>query len=588
MSVYALRGYAVKAYSNLLGVKSIALIFLYIISAIYVISDHTMNFQNRIPILHQYLTGIVPFGFAGAVLIAHKGEVLLRQGYGLANRETGMANRPSTVFNTGSISKQFTAALIMKLVMQGKLSPHDPISNYLGGVPEDKANITLHRLLTHTAGLIDYVADDYEMVDREEMLEKVLTAPLHFPPGEAYEYSNAGYSLLAAIVEIVSERPYETFLATELLQPAGLHFTGYQAPDWSQKEVAHWYLGNTDNGTPLTKPYPSWSVMGNGEILSTLDNLYQWHIALSGDDLLSAEAKAQMYTPFLRDYAYGWRVLETDIGRLIRHNGASSLGSSAVFQRCVDEVLVIIMFFNQAAEGGDPLCVLLDDRVTEILLGGDVTIPPEAKFLPTEQLVQYAGRFVTENGDEVVTAVHAQTLTATAVGQQAINFLAFPEQPLTAYANLNEEAQRLFETAVLHDDYLPFQQALGNDAARVQRYRYLFLEAIRENNTGAVQAIVVAGTTPSMLAGMVATHVTFMGEQGRTAFYLHWKEAGVYGITPADPAFQFTMTLQATAVAQFIGYDIASDHLLQLAFVVENGRVTHLRHNSHQLPLSSS
>jgi hypothetical protein len=159
---------------------------------------------------------------------------------------------------------------------------------------------------------------------------------------------------------------------------------------------------------------------------------------------------------------------------------------------------------------------------------------------------------------------------------------------LTAYANLNEEAQRLFESAVLHDNYLPFQQALGNDGARAQRYRYLFHEAIHENNTGTVQAIVVAGTTPSMLAGMVATHVTFVGEQGRTAFYLHWKEAAVYGITPADPAFQFTMTLQATAVAQFIGYDIASDHLLQLGFVVENGRVTHLRHNSHQLPLSSS
>jgi CubicO group peptidase (beta-lactamase class C family) len=132
--------------------------------------------------------------------------------------------------------------------------------------------------------------------------------------------------VLAAIVEMVAARPYETFLQSKLLQPAGLHHTGYQAPDWRQQNVAHWYIGDKDNGTPLTKPYPSWTVMGNGEMLSNLDDLYGWHVALSGDDLLSPAAKAQMYTPFRRDYAYGWRVLDTENGRLIRHNGARRAG----------------------------------------------------------------------------------------------------------------------------------------------------------------------------------------------------------------------------------------------------------------------
>jgi CubicO group peptidase (beta-lactamase class C family) len=518
----------------------------------------------QIETLHTYLSRIVPFGFAGAALVAHQGQILLREGYGLANRERGVANTADTIFNTGSITKQFTAAAIMKLAMQGKLSPHAPISRYLHGVPADKANITLHHLLTHTAGLINYVADDYVMVDREEMLENVLTAPLHFAPGEQYEYSNAGYSLLAAIVEMVSERPYETFLQTELLQSAGLQHTGYRAPDWSRQNVAHWYVGSTDNGTPLTKPYPSWSVMGNGEMLSTLDDLYRWHVALSDDTFLSPTAKEQMYTPFLRGYAYGWRVLETELGRLIRHNGASGLGSSAVFQRFVDEDLVIILFFNQAATADQPLSALLDERVTEILLGAEVTIPPVTQRKTAAELRPFVGRFSLHSGDFVETIVVNDALTAKAVGQQAINLLAFPDEPIAAYDDLNEEAQRLFEAAVLQNDYAPFQQALGDDATRTQRYRHIFTEAINEANTGQILRITVNGTMPSHIAGAVATHVAFVGERGQIAYYLHWFEGKVHGINSALPDHQFAIPCQSTSHNQFVGYDLSRARLIEI------------------------
>ncbi|HEX6385166.1 MAG TPA: serine hydrolase domain-containing protein, partial [Anaerolineae bacterium] len=222
--------------------------------------------------LDKYLTRVTPFGFSGALLVASGGEVVLNKGYGLAIRDEDVANTAETVFSLGSITKQFTAAAIVKLEMQGRLSTADFISDYFDGVPDDKSAVTLHHLLTHTAGVINYTGEDYEMAQRDETVQKVLAAPLAFAPGARYQYSNAGYSLLAAVVELVSGQRYEQFLHDHLFRPAGMRFTGYRLPDWDQRVVAHWYTGDNDFGTPLDKPYPSWNLLGNGDMLSTTDD----------------------------------------------------------------------------------------------------------------------------------------------------------------------------------------------------------------------------------------------------------------------------------------------------------------------------
>ena len=120
--------------------------------------------------------------------------------------------------------------------------------------------------------------------------------------------------------------PYEEFLNKEVFGPAGMKFTGYRIPAWDVKTVAHWYVGQTDNGTPLEKDYPYWNLIGNGGILSTTGDMYKWHQALMGNEVLSEEARAKLYTPYLDDYAYGWDVLDTDRGTLIQHDGAEHAG----------------------------------------------------------------------------------------------------------------------------------------------------------------------------------------------------------------------------------------------------------------------
>ncbi len=152
----------------------------------------------------------------------------------------GVPLRTDSVYDLGSITKQFTAAAILTLEMQGKLAVTDLASKYLDGVPADKSAITLHHLLTHSSGLeSDFSPSDYDPVGREEYVGRALQSTLLFAPGGGYEYSNAGYSLLAAIVEKVSGQPYEIYLTERVLKPAGMRETGYKLPTWVPDRVAH-------------------------------------------------------------------------------------------------------------------------------------------------------------------------------------------------------------------------------------------------------------------------------------------------------------------------------------------------------------
>ncbi|MFN2227558.1 MAG: serine hydrolase domain-containing protein, partial [Anaerolineae bacterium] len=398
----------------------------------------------------RLLGRITPFGFAGAILVAHGDDVLLRQGYGLADRTNGAPNTAETVFCLGSITKQFTAAAVMALAQDGKLDPDDPLAHYLDGVPADKAGITLHHLLTHTAGVRNYTGPDYEPASREEMIARVMEAPLLFEPGSQYEYSNAGYSLLAAVVEIVAGQPFEAFLYERLLRPAGLEQTGYARPDWSGQTVARWYVGDVDNGQALEKPYPSWNIVGNGEMLSTLDDVFRWHQALLGDELLHAATKRRMYTPFLRDYAYGWRVQDTPYGRLISHNGASDLGSSALLRRYVDAGLALVLFCNQAY-GDVPMILPLQDKLEDLLAGDEVPLPPEVAPAARADLAPYAGEHDLAGGGHLSLALAGDVLMLHAQDQRAINRLVFPDLPPEAHEALNAEHARVF-TAALDGD----------------------------------------------------------------------------------------------------------------------------------------
>ena len=309
--------------------------------------------------LTRYLDALESRGFSGSVLVDLNGAIAISHGYGYANKEHHLSNTPGTVFDIGSITKQFTSAAILTLDMQGKLRVEDSIGVYFPGVPKDKAGITLHQLLRHASGLPSNIGRDYERITRDAFVDSVFRTPLRFAPGTRFSYSNIGYSLLAMIVEKASGQPYEEYLYTHLWKPAGMEWTGYRRPDFSPDAVATGY--NRDGevwGKPTEKPWdtdaPFWHLKGNGGVLSTTGDLLRWHHALLGTAILSEQAKVKYFHPELRTdespdsyYAYGWDVHRTPRGTyVIQHNGANGF-FYADFSRYTDEGVAIIALMNQ-------------------------------------------------------------------------------------------------------------------------------------------------------------------------------------------------------------------------------------------------
>ena len=304
--------------------------------------------------LDALMTGFAGEGYSGAALVVRNGEVVLRKGYGLADRERGIPNTPSTLFHVASVGKIFTAASILKLEMEGRLATSDPIGKYLGAFPGEKNAATIHQLLTHTAGLsVDSSAPgsttklDYG--SRAAFVESMKDAPIESKPGEKYRYSSAGYVLLAAIVEVVSGQPFERYLRENLFGPAGLTSTAYP---WERKpddpRVAVGYVGST---LAELKPTPRvadvWGNRGPGHLVTTVEDLYSWIRALRDDRVLSREARAKMFTSYTaNNEGYGWHVEKTPRKTTMVRRGGGRPDFESEVRWYTDEDAVIVFTVN--------------------------------------------------------------------------------------------------------------------------------------------------------------------------------------------------------------------------------------------------
>ncbi|MFN3300514.1 MULTISPECIES: serine hydrolase [Flavobacterium] len=310
--------------------------------------------------IDRYLSALESVGFSGSVLVEINGKKVIAKGYGFCDAETQITNSPKTIFDIGSITKQFTAAAILKLEMQGKLSTNDKISKFFDKIPSDKQQITIHDLLRHQSGLISNVGRDFEKISEKEFLENVFNSELLFPVGTNFSYSNIGYSLLAMIIEKTSNKSYETYLYENLWKPSQMKMTGYTRPSYDKNYIAVGY--ENDNkvwGKPTEKEWdtvsPYWHLKGNGGILSTTEDLYKWHKCLLSEKILSNDAKQKLYHPKLRPeetensyYAYGWDVSKTNRNTTqVWHNGTNRI-FYADFLRFIDEKVTFIMLSNKS------------------------------------------------------------------------------------------------------------------------------------------------------------------------------------------------------------------------------------------------
>ncbi len=521
--------------------------------------------------IDDYLTRLVPHGFSGAVLVAADGKVVLKKAYGFANRATNQPYTVDMVSCIGSVSKQFTGAAIVKLEMMGKLKTSDPISKYLPGVPADKQGITIHHLLTHTAGFSgDQGGSDEEPIERDTLVARVLAQPLVSKPGEQFEYSNEGYSLAGAIIERVSGQGYEAFLREHLFLPADMAETGYQLPNWPMTKLP---MGYGPQGGEWGRVYkngwlpdgPGWWLRANGGIHSSLDDLYRWHLALESTKVLSADALKQYlngHAPAMGGemYAYGWGVQKTRRGStVVTHNGGNGFFFTD-FRRYVDEKVVIIAMSNQPVIPATQLA----PRQLEALYFNDavVVIPPTGVTVSKAQRDAIAGTYQSPSGPFTVRATETG-LEVEAADPTLFGTLGALNAPGGRFADLEKRTLPIVEAAA-KGDFGPMIEAFrleepGREPV-VRANQTRFWQEWRDQY-GAFERVELLGT--GNVQGDPAVTVRLKFARGGPVLQYIWGPRRLAGFR-AVPVTPVSLTADSPQVWTFYSYRLPQ--LVRLTF----------------------
>jgi CubicO group peptidase (beta-lactamase class C family) len=347
--------------------------------------------KGIIPHIEEYINAAMRHDqFSGSILIAKDGVPILSKGYGMANYELSVPNTPQTVFRIASLTKQFTALAIMQLQERGKLSVNDSICKYLDKCPSAWQPVTIHHLLTHTSGIPNMSSlpdwDEKHSIQPyspTETLDLVRNLPLQFVPGEKFKYSNSGYDALGLILEKISGMPFEQFLQDNIFTPTQMKNTGRINPRHIVKNRAsgyYWSLGAFVNAPyeNLLLPYSS------GSLESTTGDLLLWDKALYTNKLLSEKSLNAVFTPFKKNYGYGWEITQKFNRTFIGHSGSLN-GFSTYLLRVPSERVTVIVLSNSDETSATKMAY----NLAAIVFGEEYKLPtPQIREILTDALLQ--------------------------------------------------------------------------------------------------------------------------------------------------------------------------------------------------------
>ena len=349
-------------------------IFLGIFALIAILN--TATGQTKIEKIDELISACAEYGkFNGSVLVAEHGEIIYKKGFGFANMEWDIPNQPDTKFRLASVTKQFTAMLIVQLVAENKLQLDVPITTYLPDYPKINGDrITIHHLLTHTSGTPNYTSfPNYRDMMRNpyspaEIVDSFADSTLEFTPGEKFNYSNSGYVLLGAIIEKVSGKTYEQVLQEKIFTPLKMNNSGYdhESPIIKNRASGYYRNGNyfvNANYIDMSVPYAA------GGIYSTVEDLYLWDRALYSEKLLPKKYMDLLFdkytSAFGQYYGYGWEIGKMPIGNTKEHletisHGGTINGFNTQITRIPSGQSLILLLNNT---GGAPLYDMTTDIV---------------------------------------------------------------------------------------------------------------------------------------------------------------------------------------------------------------------------------
>jgi CubicO group peptidase (beta-lactamase class C family) len=313
--------------------------------------------------------------FTGVVLVARDDHTLFRKAYGLADRDARIANTTSTPFMIMSVSKQFTAMLILRLAAAGKLRLDDPVSKYLEDWPAEWNAVEIRHLLSHSAGL-DIDTTYFWLVKHhpEYWADPATPSPAYepkppvAPPGTKYQYANVGYTLLSMIASRAGGRPFDELLRDEVLRPLALTHTLPERNGVRTPGRARGYT-RTDHGLKLAEQ-KTIDIIGAGDLVSTADDLAHFDFAFDDDRFLPASLRAEMLAPHIAanngsSMGYAWFLRTSNGGHMNQGHPGSGAGFRAFNYRLPNEHLAIVILAN-VDEQEFPWMRPLIDRIAEV------------------------------------------------------------------------------------------------------------------------------------------------------------------------------------------------------------------------------
>lgn len=507
--------------------------------------------------LDAYLRGAAGFGFDGVVAVEERGEVVLLEAYGLADRLSGAPTTVDTLYALGSLSKSYTAALVLALASDGALPLTSTVGELVDDVPEEKAAITVEQLMTHTAGL-DYhpgaEAARAATRSREALLEALLAQPAIAAPGERFAYSNVGYTVLALLCERAAGVPFEELVRARVLAPRGLHETTLRGRhDLDALPIARSWMDGAEQGTPREWPATP-DFLGAGGVVATASDVLAWLRSLEPEQF-----EPRVTVRGTSGYAAGLFTASTLRGTPVVFHAGDFMGFNVEARWYPAEERRLVFLCNVRL-GGEGLRGPVLHRVALLAAGEEVPFPPVVVALDAQRGAARAGRYRAPDGGEVDVRVAEEGLLLSTTSAGLAALLGSTPAPAAFTEN----------TAVLLDgarqgDFEPARALLH--PAVVRHETTTVLEDAWRRAEAAIGRIEAVGE-PIHVArgpdGSGGSWVRLEGERGTRMLAIGWMDGRLLGIDASaeDPSLH----LRPAGPDAFTSYDLFRDVRIDATF----------------------
>ncbi|GAA4734903.1 serine hydrolase [Flavisolibacter ginsenosidimutans] len=392
--------------------KQLLLIIITICTATNVFAQPQLN--QKIAALIEKAVGL--YRFNGSILVCKNGKIVFEKGYGYQDIQSKVNNTANTVFQVGSMTKQFTATVILKLAELKKPSLDNKISVYFPQLKRG-AEISIKNLLTHTSGLAEIFRDTLFLkenkqrpITREKLLSFFINKPLYFTPGTQYAYCNSGYVLLGLIIEKVSGKTYEQNVRDYILSPLKMTHSGFDFASLKSGQKATGYTRFSKTKNTSTLPWDSTATYSAGSLYSTAGDLYLWHKGLQNHTIISKENSAKANAPFLAGYGLGC-FIDTLYKKQVISHGGNIEGFTSYFGRIQDDDVCVILLnniYNREIESiGTAVLAILYDKPYRFFEPIKLTAETLKKYVGTYEINTDYHIKITRSGDRLYAQIQA-------------------------------------------------------------------------------------------------------------------------------------------------------------------------------------